>query len=358
MTSKNKFHNLVQNAVADAGESAGDNENFDLIRVQTETSSIKAANSEGFYKKKIGKNEYTFKRIIIPAIDVKNLVMSHPLNPRVQALLNKVSVGNLIRQISKSGAIQTPAVCLFDGEDGKYYALDGSRRKFSAVELGMDLPVEFSTDEISEEDIKLYIQSTDTSEKWSVFEKIKKVEGEYFAFVDAWRDENAFATWNDRLFVEVSEDINSVSNLSAYKKIWTELDYDIFASGDANKFTQADLTSFATLVRKLRVNNKNELDKVTNAINGAFEYVSDQFVDEWTPKMYFEALSAQLGIKSPKNPATEKNDLCVITDGEGEEFTVTYQQTPKGFRVNIPTKITNEDLLEKLKVFLIAELDN
>ena len=113
--------------------------------------------------KKIGNHDYLFNRVTIPAEQICDMVVAHDLNPRVQKFLNEISLSRLMKDILKTNGVQQPPVCTY--VDGKYWALDGSRRTRASSLVGLPLVIEYTADRVDEEDALMYINATDSNEK-------------------------------------------------------------------------------------------------------------------------------------------------------------------------------------------------
>lgn len=301
--------------------------------------------------KRVGSSEYLFNRVTIPADRIKELVDIHPLNPRIQKFLNNVSLSKLMKEIVKTNGVQQPPVCVYD--NGKYKTLDGSRRTMASLILGYPLTIEYTADNVSDEDAKAYIEATDTNENQSAYENVVDLHIRYIDFKANWEKDNA-GKFKDEFFLAESE--ISQSTLSRAKSIVANLNEHFFFNGDPNKFTYRDLAALASLIKKPAVNFK---DTFYDKVGKVFESCLSNVGDDWDFNDFKKEFNAEFGIKSVEQTGG-KGVLCMITLEAGDDFKdfdITVSKKKKSFSVEFPFEMTDE-IEKKLRELIVKEFDN
>ena len=304
------------------------------------------------FVKRIGSGDYLFNRVVIPADKIKDMVKAHHLNPRIQSLLNPVSLAKLISDIKKTGGVQQPPICVC--VDGVYYSIDGSRRTEACSLIGMPLTIEYTCDNVPDSDCELYIASTDVNTNQSVFEKSMVVFNNYIDFKSNWE-----RTRSDRFKDEYFFDEFGIakSHLGRIKKICTIYNYRFFENGDTNKFGYRELLSMAGVVLKQRVNCGS--DEFDAKVDNVFGLCLSEFGDDWDVENFKDVFATEFNIKRT-SPVLNDNRLCVITvmeDGELVDKNVSITKKKESFVVEVPVNCSDE-IKEKLKQFILATFDD
>ncbi|MGR5365700.1 hypothetical protein [Photobacterium damselae] len=301
--------------------------------------------------KRIGSNDYLFNRVIIPADKIDAMIENHPLNPRVQKFLNKVSLAKLMSEISKTNGVQQPPVCTYS--NGKYQTIDGSRRTMASKLLGLPITIEYTADFVSDEDASAYILATDTNENQSAYENAVDLYNRYVDFKSDW-EKNVGGKWNDTLFI--AEENCSGSTLTRSKRIATSLNEKFFLQGDPNKFASRDLISFISMKAKPEINFK---DTFFERLNNVFKSCLEQCGEDWDFSDFKKLFNTEFGIKQSEK-RSNKDVLCVVTVEAGDDFedlNVTLAKKSKSFSVEFPFEFT-EAIESKLRDFIVKEFDN
>lgn len=106
------------------------------------------------------------KRRVIPASDVETKTGIHPLNPRNQEALTKEAVRDILPSIKENG-VNVEGVAIRCSETGKLLLLDASRRRFSCILAGIDLPVWELQGDVTDEQILAIINDSQEVKRWS-----------------------------------------------------------------------------------------------------------------------------------------------------------------------------------------------
>jgi ParB family chromosome partitioning protein len=107
----------------------------------------------------------TATRIVIKANEIEDKTVIHHLNIRNQTNLTAESLRDILPSIRASG-VHTEGFAI--ESDGKFSILESSRRRMACVLSNQDLPLYvFKADEISDDDLTAFIESTFTQKKLS-----------------------------------------------------------------------------------------------------------------------------------------------------------------------------------------------
>jgi ParB-like nuclease domain. len=116
-----------------------------------------------------GGKRVRFQSRLILASEVSSLTAVHELNPRIQELLDLESVSDIYENIQRNGiSLEAYAV---QKEDSIYYVIDGSRRRWVAIETGCDYPIKFTQDELTKVDIAYLAYVSNLKKGLSLYEK-------------------------------------------------------------------------------------------------------------------------------------------------------------------------------------------
>lgn len=107
----------------------------------------------------------TGKRIVIPASDVESKTGVHPLNPRNQDALNNDAVRDILQSIIDNGVNQE-GIAVRCANTDKLLLIDASRRRYSCIVGGVDLPL-WVIEPTSDENILKIINDSQEVKRWS-----------------------------------------------------------------------------------------------------------------------------------------------------------------------------------------------
>nr|ELR5167397.1 ParB N-terminal domain-containing protein [Providencia rettgeri] len=104
------------------------------------------------------------EHIVISGTKVHEQTVVHELNPRNQEALDENSMQDILKQIEERG-VDTEGIAI--KRDGKYYLIEGSRRRFCCIKLNADFPLWVLPNDITNEDVYSIIRATQSSRKFS-----------------------------------------------------------------------------------------------------------------------------------------------------------------------------------------------
>lgn len=107
----------------------------------------------------------TAKRVVIPASDIESETEVHPLNPRNQEALNNDAVRDILQSIIDNGVNQE-GIAVRCANTGKLLLLDASRRRYSCIVGGVDLPL-WVIEPTSDENLLKIINDSQEVKRWS-----------------------------------------------------------------------------------------------------------------------------------------------------------------------------------------------
>lgn len=108
----------------------------------------------------------TAKRVVIPASEVELKTDIHPLNPRNQEALTLDAVRDIFPSIYENGVNQE-GVAVRCPITGKLLLLDASRRRFSCIKGGVDLPLWELQEDVSDDQMLGIINDSQEVKRWS-----------------------------------------------------------------------------------------------------------------------------------------------------------------------------------------------
>lgn len=265
--------------------------------------------SEYFTPKRIGKNVYNFKKKIILNENISSVVKPHSLNPRVQSLVNKAALKELSDDIKDIGLIELP-VALY--KDGVYYTLDGSRRVKAILELGDDLTVAYTDEDVTVEDIGLFIKSTYKRESLSVYEEILRLKSDYDLMKRQMSldsngkiitDSEFINKYNAEMELEGTPSELKRSRFSNDKKIWSTITPDLFDEyAVVNKFTKVNLMALSRLSEAFKEGDAFKV-KFLELSKDLYELGKDWSGDEFVKNLRTN-LASEHNIKALANKST------------------------------------------------------
>lgn len=106
------------------------------------------------------------KRVVIAHADIEAKTGIHPLNPRNQDALTLESVSDIYSSIKENG-VNVEGVAIKNPTSGKYELLDASRRRFTCIHAGSDLPFWELLGDVSDEQILAIINDSQEVKRWS-----------------------------------------------------------------------------------------------------------------------------------------------------------------------------------------------
>lgn len=93
-----------------------------------------------------------FQSVYIPADDLPHDTRVHPFNLRTQETLTEKSCEDILPSIKKAG-VKMPALATRDPIDKAYLVFDGSRRRYAAIACGQGLQIDYTDEELTDDDI-------------------------------------------------------------------------------------------------------------------------------------------------------------------------------------------------------------
>lgn len=106
------------------------------------------------------------KRVVVAASDVELKTNAHALNPRNQDALTKEAVRDIFPSIVENG-VNVEGVAIRCPESEQLLLLDASRRRFSCILGGVDLPLWELQGDITDEQILAIINDSQEVKRWS-----------------------------------------------------------------------------------------------------------------------------------------------------------------------------------------------
>jgi ParB family chromosome partitioning protein len=105
-----------------------------------------------------------FQKVIVPADQVETLTFAHDKNKRIAADLTRASLSLLINSIAR----QQYQPVIAQRIKGKYAALDGTRRRQSAIFAGVGLEILFCDEELTPAEVKALSKELQTAKEHSI----------------------------------------------------------------------------------------------------------------------------------------------------------------------------------------------
>ncbi|BBM67934.1 peptide transporter (plasmid) [Vibrio alfacsensis] len=273
---------------------------------------------------KFGDRYYTARHVIIKAEDVEENTISHSLNIRAQVSLTLDAVRDIYPEVVADG-IKQEGLAYLNPQTQKYELIDGSRRRFCAIEAKCDLPLWVLDFSPTPYDIKAYVDLS---------QKVKKF---------SWREEGlSFIKFADEQGIN-PDDIDAIgaalgkSRETIRKKInAANLNADLIGSiPDSEGIPTKFYASLGKIEKTLAKNELAIMDFLQQA-NESFVTDNDDIADVQTDLLrHYESLLETLINKPKKNEArveplaqfSSKNKfarLNVSGDGRKAKFEFGY----------------------------------
>lgn len=128
---------------------------------KSRTSSLTSSQTRTYLKGTV-----TAKRVVIPASEVESKTDIHPLNPRNQEALTLDAVRDIFPSICENGVNQE-GVAVRCPTTGKLLLLDASRRRFSCINGGVDLPLWELQEDVRDDQMLGIINDSQEVKRWS-----------------------------------------------------------------------------------------------------------------------------------------------------------------------------------------------
>lgn len=294
-------------------------------------------------KRTVGGSEVVVSKTLVRANEVESKVLVHKLNTRNQLFLKRKNVDDLIADInSNNGVINEPILCYFDGD--KYHAIDGSRRRMSAIKGGFDLPVEYFTVELSYKVIKSHINSTNTSKDFSDLEKLMTARNEYRDLLHEHVDNNEIKQKD--LLVQVLEAggfSTSPASVSRIKKIFEYIHEEYFEFALVNQISQDSIRKLSEYIAKFSKIESSGFTKeqLKPKFDEVFAQLEEDFGEEYTGVELLAAFKKKVSPNAVLNQPPVTNKLI-----ENEEFNIKLIESSKGWEIKgngkVPKSFKNE----------------
>lgn len=281
-------------------------------------------------KRIVGGTEVEVFKTLIRSRDVQSTVLVHKLNKRNQLFLQGKNVDDLIRDINENdGVINEPVLCYFDGS--KYYAIDGSRRRMSAIKGEFDLPVEYFTNELPYGVIKSHINSTNTSKDFSDLEKLLTARDEYRDLLHEHVD-NEEVKQTD-LLVEVltaSGFATSAASVSRIKKIFEFIHEEYFEQALVNQISQDSIRKLSEYIAKFAKKGDSRFtrEQLKPVFDELFAQLENDFGTEYTGAELLAAFKRKFSPKAVVSQPPVTNTLV-----ENEDFTIKLVESANGWEL-------------------------
>ncbi|EOT5432710.1 ParB family protein [Klebsiella pneumoniae] len=102
--------------------------------------------------------------VVIPGSEVAEKTLVHELNPRNQEAIDDLSTRDILPLIKENG-VTTEAIAVY--RDGKYYLIEGSRRRYCCIKCLVDLPLWAFDEEVSPADVDCIVNAAQTAKRFS-----------------------------------------------------------------------------------------------------------------------------------------------------------------------------------------------
>lgn len=104
------------------------------------------------------------EHVIIPGTSVSEMTVVHELNPRNQDAVDENSTRDIYPKVKDRG-IDTEGIAV--AREGRYFIIEGSRRRYCAIKAVCDLPLWVFNEELSPDDILCIVNAAQSSKKFS-----------------------------------------------------------------------------------------------------------------------------------------------------------------------------------------------
>lgn len=307
-----------------------------------------ASELEQINTKMVGKTKVVLHPATITFDTFSQRIKVHPLNRRNQLALAFRGVDDLVESLQEHGKFSERIVCQY--KDGIYYTLDGSRRMAASTKCEMDIEIFYFTEEVSDEDVKDFIKVTDTSKKFSDYERIMmaKEDWEDIQLSIAVSGENDFS--QEDFFKERSLP-HSRTSFYEIKRIWEHVDIEFLKYGDLNKLVMENLYKISKFIVDLKKINKSVYndEKLESIFKSAFEEIDNDFGDAWLGVDFIRVLKRQVGA-----PQVDKPKPITIEVVNNTDCKINFQESGKGWKLTGNSKLPNsirEQISELLKEY-------
>ena len=113
-----------------------------------------------------------FESIYVAANDVNEYTQVHQFNMRTQDVIDAAMCEDILPSIKKAG-VKLPVMATRERNTGRYLVFDGSRRRFSALHTGQGLHVDYTEEELNDDEIAELSHITNLTKSSSLYDQGK-----------------------------------------------------------------------------------------------------------------------------------------------------------------------------------------
>lgn len=271
--------------------------------------------------------------VVVPGSEVSDKTLVHELNPRNQEAVDDLSTRDILPLIKESGVTtEAIAVC----RDGKYYLVEGSRRRYCCIKCSADLPLWSFDEEISREDAACIVNAAQTAKRFSYREMGMK----YLEIM-----ENKKFKTNDELASYLNIGIESIRKRIQAAKVDKEL---IRIFPDCEGIPNTYYSKLAK-IEKTAKNNSIPLTELTSEVGAEDNKINNINDIEEVQKSILTGLLSVISILCNDAQKPSKWTVSDIAEFDDKDTYARIKKSTDGQKVSFEFKRINQSTINEIE---------